>query len=248
MSCPTTFISVILISHEHLHGILMVLKMGLVKILRWISVVQIYEHLESENGFRTYRLLSGFVWPGAWAIWSKKKTRQIFTRKSPPPCASLSWRPSCSSCKSCRGKLHQKVLTNEHFRGHYRNPKLKCKIFLMTLFKIWNQWRNMNAIHIQISLHCKGPPIKYVRKIFVILDPLPPSRTLFTQPISTIVHKNWSFPWHPLPLSAYVLNGCSLSGILISMTMAGITKWLKHIIHRLHSNNWFKFEDPTPTG
>ena len=34
----------------------------------------------------------------------------------------------------------------------------------------------------------------------------------------------------------------------ISVTMAGITKWLGHTILRLHSYNWFKFEDLTPTG
>ena len=36
----------------------------------------------------------------------------------------------------------------------------------------------------------KGASIKYVRKIFGIFYPLP-SCTLFTQPISTIVRKNW---------------------------------------------------------
>ena len=34
----------------------------------------------------------------------------------------------------------------------------------------------------------------------------------------------------------------------ILVTMAGITKWLGHTIHNIHSHNWFKFEDLTPTG
>ena len=34
----------------------------------------------------------------------------------------------------------------------------------------------------------------------------------------------------------------------ISATMSGITKWLGYTIHRIHSCNWLKFEDLTPTG
>ena len=34
----------------------------------------------------------------------------------------------------------------------------------------------------------------------------------------------------------------------ISMTIAGIIKWLGYTIHRIPSYNWFKFEDLTPTG
>ena len=34
----------------------------------------------------------------------------------------------------------------------------------------------------------------------------------------------------------------------ISVTMLGITKRLGYTIHRIHSYNWFKFEDLTPTG
>ena len=34
----------------------------------------------------------------------------------------------------------------------------------------------------------------------------------------------------------------------ISVTMAGIIKWLGYTIHRIHTYNWFKFEDLTPTG
>ena len=32
------------------------------------------------------------------------------------------------------------------------------------------------------------------------------------------------------------------------MTVAGITKWIEHTIHRVHSYNWFKFEDLPSTG
>ena len=34
----------------------------------------------------------------------------------------------------------------------------------------------------------------------------------------------------------------------ISVTMAGIIKWFGYTIHRIHSYNWSKFEDLTPTG
>ena len=34
----------------------------------------------------------------------------------------------------------------------------------------------------------------------------------------------------------------------ISMTLAGITKWLEHTTPRIHSYNQFKFEDLSPTG
>ena len=34
----------------------------------------------------------------------------------------------------------------------------------------------------------------------------------------------------------------------ISVTMAGIIKWLGYTIHRMHGYSWFKFEDLTSTG
>ena len=43
----------------------------------------------------------------------------------------------------------------------------------------------------------------------IFRDNRPPC-THFTQPISTVVCKNYSYLWHPLPLSAYVLNGSPL--------------------------------------
>ena len=33
-----------------------------------------------------------------------------------------------------------------------------------------------------------------------------------------------------------------------SVTVAGITKWLGHTIHRIHGYNWYKFEEITPAG
>ena len=48
-----------LISHEHYHVILW--SCGLVKIFRWISGVQTYEHHRSENGMRTQKILPGWL-------------------------------------------------------------------------------------------------------------------------------------------------------------------------------------------
>ena len=46
----------------------------------------------------------------------------------------------------------------------------------------------------------KGASINYVRKIFGILDPLPPLCSHFTQPISTVIRKFGQF-LNPLPPS-----------------------------------------------
>ena len=115
----------------------------------------------------------------------------------PPSWASGSWRPSCRSCKSWRGQIHPKILISHQVRAHFRNPKLKYKIFL---FFINN----------------------FSQNAYWNLKPL-------NQPARQI--------WTPLH--------CECN---ISVTMKGIIKWLGYTIHRLHSYNWFKFEDLTPTG
>ena len=56
----------------------------------------------------------------------------------------------------------------------------------------------------------QGGSIEYVRKIFGILDPLPPSHMLFTQPISTIVAKIGHFFDTPSPSARTYLNDAPL--------------------------------------
>ena len=132
---------------------------------------------------------------GPWVIWSRRKIwkKSLQCCSSPPSWAS----GSCSSYKSWRGHIHPIFFTSHWFRACYRNPKLKCKIFLLFINNFsqnafWNlKPLNQPAHKIRTPLHCE----------------------------------------------------CN-----ISVTMAGIIKWLGYTIHRIHSYNWFKFEDLTPTG
>ena len=127
----------------------------------------------------------------------KIEKKSLHCCSGPPSWASGSWRPSCRSCKAWRGQIHPKFLISHQFRAHYRNPKIKWKIFLLFINNFsqnafWNlKPVNQPARHIRTPLHCE----------------------------------------------------CN-----ISVTMAGIIKWLGYTIHRIHSYNWSKFEDLTPTG
>ena len=57
----------------------------------------------------------------------------------------------------------------------------------------------------------KGASIKYVRKIFGILDPLPPI-VRFSRNLSVLSYAKIGHIFDtPLPLSAYVLNGSPLT-------------------------------------
>ena len=62
----------------------------------------------------------------------------------------------------------------------------------------------------QNQLWPMGASIYYVRKIFGILDPLPPLRSHFTQPISPVIRKFGQFFNPPPPLGANVINGSPL--------------------------------------
>ena len=97
-----------------------------------------------------------------WIIWSQKKIskKSLQCCSSPPSWTSWSWRPSCSSCKSWRGQIHPKFLISHRFRAHYRNPKMKSKIFLLFINNLsqntfWNlKSLNQPARQIQIPFHC----------------------------------------------------------------------------------------------
>ena len=82
---------------------------------------------------------------GPWIIWSRKNfwKKSLQCCSGPPSWASGSWWPSCTSCKSWRGQIHPKLLISHQFRAHYRNAKVRCKIFLFfinnfSLNTFWN--------------------------------------------------------------------------------------------------------------
>ena len=64
------------------------------------------------------------------------------------------------------------------------------------------QMDGKDGVQMQIRpsvVHDKGRYLNDVRKIFGILDPLPPLCHAFTQPISTVHPQNWAILEPPLP-------------------------------------------------
>ena len=94
-------------------------------------------------------------------IQKKNWKKSLQCCSGPPSWASGSWWPSCTSCKSWRGQIHPKFLISHQFRAHYRNTKLKYKIFLLFINNFsqnafWNlKPLNQPACQIRTPLHCE---------------------------------------------------------------------------------------------
>ena len=89
----------------------------------------------------------------------------------------------------------------QHRQAANQWSKIKVSGFLLLSSVRWLAFSKHSSIPFRTQIFQPfGPPS------------LPPPRTQFTQPISTVVRKNWPFLKHPLPLAAYVLNAAMAEG------------------------------------